>query len=56
MSIASHAGRPTYDTFIIVLLWGQLIYNLNPLKPNVTRKNLCHVRIMFADHIKHWHP
>ena len=34
MSIASYAGWPAYDTFPIVSLLGQPIYDPNPLRPN----------------------
>ena len=35
VSIASHAGWPSYDPFLIVLLLGQSVYDPNPLRPNL---------------------
>ena len=34
MSIASHAGWPAYNTFLIVLRSGQPVYDPNLLRPN----------------------
>ena len=34
VSITGYASRPAYDTFLIVLLLGQLIYDPNPLRHN----------------------
>ena len=48
MSIASYAGWPAYDTFLIVSLSGWPVYDLNPLKSNPNPKKpvlgSCHVR------------
>ena len=34
VSIAGYAGWPAYDTYLIVSLLGQPIYDPNPLRPN----------------------
>ena len=39
----SIAGWPSYDPFLNVLLSGQSVYELNPLRPNPNPQNLCHV-------------
>ena len=48
VSIAGYAGWPTYDTFLIVSLSGQPVYDPNPLKSNLNPKKsmsgLCRVR------------
>ena len=48
VSIAGYAGWPTYDTFLIVSLSGQSVYDPNPLRPNPNPKKpvlgLCRVR------------
>ena len=38
VSIAGYAGWPTYDTFLIVLLSGQPVYDPNPLRSNPNPK------------------
>ena len=38
VSIAGYAGWPAYDTFLIVLLSGRPVYDLNPLRPNPNSK------------------
>ena len=38
MSITDYAGLPVYDTFLIMLLSSQPVYDLNPLRPNPNPK------------------
>ena len=50
MSIAGHAGWPTYDTFLIMSRLGWHVYDPNPLRPNPNPQKLvlgsCRVRRM----------
>ena len=38
MSVTGYAGWPAYDTFLIVSLSGQPVYDPNPLRPNPNPK------------------
>ena len=40
VSITSYVGWPTYGTFFIVLFSSRLVYDPNPLRPNLNLKNL----------------
>ena len=38
VSITSHVSWPSYDLFLIVLLSSQLVYDPNPLRPNLNQQ------------------
>lgn len=48
MSIVGHVSWPAHDTFLIMTLLGQRVYNPNPLRPNSNLQKLvscsCHIR------------
>ena len=43
LSIAGHVGWLTYDTFLIVSLLDQPVYDSNPLRPNPNSQKTCRV-------------
>lgn len=55
MSTTDYASWLAYDTFFVVSLSGQPVYNPNALRYNPNYKNSRQVRVLFVGSVEHLH-